>query len=136
MMQKYAREFTMYLDSQGIKYTEQNENVVKVIYEGENLNTISIFVIFDEDGENLVQIRSWEIINFKNSEAKAYIACNEMNDNYRWLKFYIDGDADIVAEMDAVIDMDTCGEVCLSLVRRAVRIIDKAYPTFAKARWS
>ena len=135
-MQKYAREFTMYMDSEGIKYTEQNENVIKVVYSGDNLDTISIYAIFDEDGDHLVQMRCWEIVNFKNNEAAAFAVCNELNKQFRWAKFYLDNDNDIVAMVDAILDLDTCGEECMELVRRMVSIIDDAYPQLAKARWA
>ena len=59
-----------------------------------------------------------------------------MNAHYRWIKFYLDKDSDIVADCDAYIDADTCGKECMSLVRRMVNITDEAYPTFARAMWA
>ena len=134
-MPNYKQNFMRYMDSQGIKYTDNNEHSVRVAYTGDNLKTIAFYVYFDKEGKNLVQLRCWEVANFKGKEAKGIIICNDMNAKYRWAKFYLDKDADILVECDAYISED-CGPECLSLVRRLVNITDEAYPNFAKALWA
>ncbi|MBQ1233326.1 MAG: YbjN domain-containing protein [Clostridia bacterium] len=135
-MQIYAREFMRYMDEKGVKYTEREENVIKVVYSGDNMDSIPVFVIFDEDNDPLVQLKCWDVQNFKNNEASALMVCNSLNYKYRWVKFYLDKDSDIVVSIDAMIDQDTCGEECLSLVRRLVNITDEAFPEIARARWA
>ena len=135
-MEDYKEIFTTYLDDEGVKYSNLSKSVVRVPYTGENLKTIPIFVAFNDDGEPLVQIKCWEIANFKGKEEIAYKTCNQLNKQYRWLKFYLDNDADIIASVDTYVDEMTCGYFCLSLVRRAVAIIDEAYPTLARAMWA
>jgi hypothetical protein len=135
-MANYKELFKRYMDIEGIKYEDRDEFLVKVTYSGDNLKSIPVYVFFDKDGDPLVQFKCWDIANFKEKEAKGILACNEINKQYRWVKFYLDDDADIVASIDAYIDASTCGEECLSLVRRVVNITDAAYPTFAKAVWA
>ena len=135
-MANYKQLFMRYMDQEGIKYTDTGDNTVKVVYTGDNIKSIPIFVYFDKDGDPIIQLKCWEIANFKNKEAKGMIACNQTNKEWRWIKFYLDDDADIIAGCDAYIDDVTCGKECLSLVRRMVNIIDDAYPTFGKALWS
>lgn len=135
-MNMYADFFKEYMDENGIKYTERDERIVKVVYNGDNLKSIPVFVFFDEDGDGLVQLKCWEIANFKGKESKALVVCNELNNKYRWVKFYLDDDADILVSIDAIIDAATCGEECMSLVRRVVNITDEAYPEIAKALWA
>lgn len=138
-MANYKQIYMRYMDDNGIKYSEVQgrENVVKVVYTGDNLNSIPVFVFFDKDGEGMVTLKCWDIANFKgNKLAAGLIACNDMNDKYRWVKFYVDKDGDIIAQIDAYIDERTCGYECASLVRRVVNITDEAYPTFMKALWS
>ena len=132
----YAQLFANHMNSEGVKFSEEKENVIKVVYTGDNLDSIPVYVFFDKDGDPLVTFKCWNIINFKSNREAAINACNEMNAKFRWIKFYIDDDGDIIAEMDAMIDDATCGKECLYLVRRAVSIIDDAYPTFVKARWA
>ena len=135
-MLKYAQLFVDYLDIKGIKYTVIDERTVKVVYNGDNLDSIPVFVFFDKDGDNLVAFKCWDIANFKSAPEKGINACNELNAAWRWVKFFIDKDFDVVADIDAIVDDRTCGEICLALVRRVVSIVDDAYPTLAKARWA
>lgn len=135
-MASYKELFMRHMDREGVKYEDRNDFVVKVTYGGDNLKSIPIFVFFDEDGDPIVQFKCWDIANFKDKEAKGILACNEANTQYRWVKYSIDKDADVVASIDAYIDDDTCGAVCLSLVRRMVNITDDVYPIFARAIWS
>ena len=135
-MANYKQLFMNYMDREGIKYVDRDDFVVKITYSGDNLKTIPIYVFFDEDGDPLVQFKCWDIAEFKGKEAKGIITCNSVNKQYRWVKFYLDDDADVVASIDAYIDADTCGSECLSLVRRIVNITDDVYPEFAKAMWA
>ncbi len=132
-MVSYKRLFTAYMDTHGIKYEARDEHVVRVVYGGDNLNTIPLYVIFDKDGDPIISVKCWDIAKFKGKEEKALVVCNRLNSEYRWIKFYLDKDGDIVADCDAYVDELTCGEECLNLVRRAVSIIDDAYPSIAKA---
>ena len=134
MMQNFAEAFTKYMDKEGVKYIKQNDHVVTVVYSGNNMESIPIFVFFDEDNEPLVTFKCWSIMNFKRNEAAALVVCNTLNSEYRWVKFYLDTDKDIVASLDAMVSIQTCGEECLFLARRMVNILDNAYPRIAKVR--
>ena len=135
-MADYKQLFIQHMIQEGIKYSEVNDRAVKVVYSGDNLQTIKIIVIFDEDGDPLVSVRCWEIANFKDKLAEGYIATNKLNSEYRWVKYYLDKDYDVVAAIDAYVDEHTCGSECMSLVRRTVNIIDDSYPVFMRALYS
>ena len=130
-MANYKNLFMRFMDRNNIKYTDVKENVVKVVYTGDNLKTIPVFVFFDADGDPIVSFKCWEIANFKDEKmAGGIVACNQLNNKYRWVKFYLDDDCDVVAQIDAYIDEETCGNECTSLVKRMVNIVDEGYPTF------
>ncbi len=136
-MANYKSLFMRYMDRNNIKYTDVKENVVKVVYSGDNLTSIPIYVFFDKDGDPLVNFKCWNIQNFKGDlMAGGMIACNDLNKVYRWVKFYLDDDCDVIAEIDAYVDEDTCGSECTSLVKRMVNIIDEGYPTLMHFRWN
>ena len=135
-MASYKSIFMRHLDRQGIGYEERDEFTLRIIYGGDNLKNIPIVVYFDEDGDPFVQCKCWEIANFKGKEGKGLITCNKINLEYRWVKFTLDQDADIVASIDGYIDSDTCAEVTTALVQRVGNITDDAYPEFAKAMWT
>ena len=48
----------------------------------------------------------------------------------------INTDNELIVKMDAILDMDTCGEECKELIYRTVGICDEAYPTIMKALWA
>lgn len=127
-MQQYAQEFMRYLQANGVRYTESDDNVINIAYCGQNLETVEVYVFFDDDGEPFVQFRCWDIANFKEDPDAAIVMCNDLNAAYRWVKFFPDEDGDIIATIDTMIDINTCGYICLSLVQRMVSIIDEAYP--------
>ena len=135
-MTNYARYFTNYLDEQGVKYQIKSDRQILITYRGDNLDTIPINVFFEADGDPIVQMVCWEILTFKTREEQAILLANSLNSEYRWVKFYLDDDKDLVASLDTMVDENTCGRICLSLVRRMVNIIDEVFPEIAKARWT
>ncbi|MBR5774416.1 MAG: YbjN domain-containing protein [Clostridia bacterium] len=134
-MSIYKTLFMQYLNEKGVKYTDVDEFAVKISYSCDNINSVNAYVFFDKKGQGMVQLHVWNIMNYKGKREVGYVACNELNNKYRWVKFYVDNDDDIAADIDAYIDEDTCGPECLNLVRRIVNIVDEAYPTFARYLW-
>ncbi len=132
-MSMYKQLFVQHMDAKGIKYTDRDERSVKVSYAGDYLKSIPIYVFFDKDGDPLVALKCWDIATFKDKRDRAIVVCNELNSKYRWVKFYVDDDNDIIADADAMLGAATCGEECLSMVRRIVNIVDEAYPLIFKA---
>ena len=132
----YKQLVINYLEQEGIKYQDTGDFSISVSYGGDNMKSVAINVFFDKDGDNVVQFDCWTIANFKGKETAAYKVCNELNAQYRWVKFFVDNDGDIRGQIDACIDEESCGAECLELVQRSVNIIDGSYPAFMKARWS
>ncbi len=136
-MANYKNLFMRYMDRNNVKYSDVREDVVKVVYTGDNLKSIPVYVFFDKDGDPLVCFKCWDIAKFKDSKmANGVIACNMLNKKYRWVKFYLDDDNDIIAQIDAYVDEETCGSECLNLVKRTVNIVDEGYEIIAKALWA
>ncbi len=134
-MTQYKQIFMDHLDAKGVKYTDidsADDNVVRVTYNGDDIKSVPVYIIFDDDGDPMAKFRCWEIANFKDKLETAYRLCNELNNQYRWVKFYIDKDGDIVCECDAKFNRDTCGEICLFCVHRIVGITDSAYKTIMR----
>lgn len=135
-MLKYAQMFVNELESEEIKYNAKDERAVQVNFGGENLQHISVLVLFDKDSDPLAQLVCWEIANFKNKEEKGLQVCNELNSRFRWVKFYLDDEMDVRAEMDLKFTDESCGEICVASLLRMISVIDNAYPTIGKALWA
>ena len=129
-MDNYKAKVAEYLERKEIKYTSPKDNVLHILYNGENIQSIPIDVIFDENGDPFVAFRCKAIANFKENEAEGFAVCNRLNRKYRWVKFYINRDSDVVIEADAQIDDVSCGKECLTIVRRIVGIADQTYNEF------
>lgn len=136
-MLRYKQATLRHFDSQGIKYTDIDERAVRVSYNGDNMDSIDIIVIFDNDDTNYVTFKCWSIGKFNDSNySRGLLVCNDMNNHYRWAKFYLDSDKEVTVECDAILEMSTCGAEVLELVRRLVNITDESYPNFMKVRWN
>lgn len=127
-----------YLESKGFhcQLSEKNERVVRLKFKAENVESVEVLLVFDED-EHSVSCKCYNLCKFpENKKLDMYRICNELNANYRWLKFYVDeSDNTITAQLDAVIQVESCGAECYELVGRSVAIADEAYPKFMKAIW-
>lgn len=135
-MADYKKIFMNYMDENHIHYNDHSEFAVRVPYSGQNLKTIPIFVSFDRQGRATANIKCFEIANFKGKEDIGLRLCNALHNQYRWLKFYLDEDLDLIACLDTYFDENTCGFFCSDLVGRSVSIIDEVYPQIASALWA
>ena len=131
--------FETALDQQGIKYRELENSkhpAVRIGYNMENMDHLDVFFWFDEDGESL-HFGSGVIAHVPEAKTEVALkALNQANYNYRWLKFFLDNDNDIVASGDQVLKPDVIGNTCTELLNRTLSICDEVYSDFMKAIWA
>lgn len=97
--------------------------------------SIDVLIFVDEDGGS-VHVQTEPIVHVPDNRlAQLLVACNTLNKQYRWLKFYIDDENDVMVNIDAVIDSVTAGDECMELAIRTINIVDSAYPTLMQALW-
>lgn len=91
-------------------------------------------IIMDEEE---VKIRVFGIANVTEGDVlgKTLIACNTLNNQYKWAKFCIDKDGDVNIHADAMIYEGTGAEECFELMTSVLAIFFKAYPVLMKAVW-
>ncbi|MBR0112404.1 MAG: YbjN domain-containing protein [Clostridia bacterium] len=138
MNQYKSAAFNYLKDEKKIHVKEIDEVAFSVCFEGDNCKDIPVIVIFDEDGSNHVAVRCFGISNaqFAGKEAAALALCNALNNQFRWVKFTLNDDAEISASIDGILDLDTCGEEIYHLIMLIVGITDEAYPEIMRARFS
>jgi len=131
-----ALQVTMaHFDAKGLKYRQLDDEAMRVTIGGvPKIGDVDIIVIFGED-ETDAALRCFNVCSFDKSKIEAlYKACSVMNKKYRWVKFYVDEEREvIVAEDDAVIQLDGCGEEVEELVFRMLDVVKNAYPEFMRA---
>ena len=117
--------FTRRLDDEKIHYSvDAEKDIVRVRFNGEYFRSVTFTFIFDSDGESF-GLRVFSIAQFTNAQLEdAYEFCNRMNERFRWLRLYVDGDRELTAGLDAVITPATAGAICSELLHRAVNIVD------------
>lgn len=129
-----------FFDEKGIKYTyfepdEKSGEVLKVTFGADNKESISILFFFDADGDS-VNVKSFSIAKVAEGKLmEMYTLINELNYEYRWIKFYLDKDNEVAASGDAIINEETAGDECMEIVLRYVNIIDEVYPRLMKVIW-
>ena len=118
---------------------------VRVLEDGDEMvqlgakldNTFVQLIIFFDADEDAVAIRCFDLVRVSEEQyPKALMSCNALNDRMRCVKFCIDKERNVRAEVDAVIDDTNAGKVTMNLVLRMASIIDDAYPVINKAIWS
>ncbi len=129
-----------HFDSQNLKYkiTGEREDAIETGFGGlDNKGDIRMTIFFDEDNSSCA-IRVFNFVNFSEEhKPKMYEVSSKMNEQYRWVKFYVDEkDNTITAATDAVIQLDSCGEEVTELILRIANICDKAFPEFMKGIWA
>ena len=136
-MANFKAQFLRYMDMHSIRYTTVGD-LVKITYTGSNASSITIFVSFDPDGKNYAEFGSYSIASFLEDQkyANAIVLCNELNKQYRWVKFYVDDNREVVAKADAIVDISSVGAECSEMVDRIVGLIDLVYPEFMKLKWT
>lgn len=133
---KFKKRFISDLEREGIKFTDVDENRVKISYRADNSDDITILVVFDKDDDGIVAFKCWSFGKAPSRNRGTLLeCCNSLNAKYRWVKFFIDDEDDITADADAIVDLDTVGAECIQMVKRMVNIIDESYPLLMKACW-
>lgn len=127
-----TKKFYKKLQSEGYKCEAKDDNVITsswTIGSGK----ITVACIFDDDNKSVRLVGMKYITITDNEWGSAVLRCNELNEQYRWVKFYVDKDNDILLQVDAVIQIDSCADVTFELLNRMLSIAEEAYPTILKA---
>ena len=96
---------------------------------------ITINVIFDEDGES-AQVLTSPIASVPTEKtSRLLLTLNECNNKFRWVKFYLDDDNDVIADGDVLFDEQNAADVVIEMVMRTASIIDDAYADIMRGIW-
>ena len=125
------------LDANRLPYNELDSSVIEVFDKKENIGSVRIVIGFNNDDDNRPWFKCYELGKFpKEKTAAALIACNNANKQYRWIRFYLDEENDVIAEADAVVSEDSVFNETVELIIRMSGIVDSVYPSFMQARWA
>ena len=128
-----AEMFVAKLNAQDLKFDvrdlDDGGTVVSIAFDGKTTN---IFFSGDDGGTHVALRTVFENCPVDRI-SDLLIVCNKLNNDYRWLKFCIDKDNDIMVEDDAILSPETAGEECYELLVRTVTILKEVKPTIMRA---
>ena len=136
-----TKQFVKFLEKKDIRFThyeatEKRREIIKVGFKGENKDGIEVLFFFDPS-EKAVGVKSFSIAKVPEAKlASMYALLNNLNGEYRWVKFYIDDENEVTASSDAAITKATADEVCYDRLLRFLDIVDEVYPQIMKTLWS
>lgn len=130
-MKKCTQSFTDSLTEKELNFTVKNSETSEIVdfpWQGRNLKCI----FSGDDGEYLSLYYCLENVP-EDKLADILIVCNELNSKYKWVKFYIDSDNDIMLEDDAILSYENAGNEAFELLIRMIDILKETKPVFMKA---
>lgn len=133
-----TNSFKQILDAKGVHYDHypQMDNdspeVITITTSTDTIQSITVYFFFDSDGTS-VHLKTSALCKVPDDKLmEIFVGVNNLNTNFRWVKFTLDDDNEVAAEDDAVLDPNDCGEECLELLAHMVSISEKAYPALMK----
>ena len=120
-------------------YVEEYENpMIAIGFGGGDFSYthVMIHLVFDLDGTSAQIITSPIASVPAEKTAGVLLALNDCNSRFRWVKFHLDEDNDVLAKSDVIFDEQNCADACIEVVMRTASIIDDAYADIMKAVWS
>ena len=137
--EQQAQSFERELNARGLKYdrVDFDRPFYKVNFGGGDFSFshLCINIVFDSDGESAQFVTGAVVSVPTEKTAQTLLAVNKNNCNFRWVKFYLDKDNDVICEADAILDANGGGKECVEVVMRMASIVDDAYGDYMRAIW-
>ena len=111
--------------------TREGNDLIDFPWQGRNLKCI----FSGDQGEYLSLYYFLESVP-EDKIADALWVCNEMNNKYKWVKFYIDSENDIMLEDDAILTVENAPDEAFELILRMIDILKDSKPAFMRAIYS
>ena len=123
--------------AKNIPFSVRENNCIDIYDYNRGCGAVRVMVGFNNEDDNRPSFHCYDLGNFpKEKTAAALVACNNANIDYRWVRFYLDDDNDVVAAADAVVDEFTSYDEIMEMVFKISGIVNKVYESFMQARWT
>lgn len=137
-MLKSTEEFVCFLNQNNLKYcldginANDNEQITMCIT-SQTMSDITIHFLFDSNNQ-IVYIRIWNLLKIPDQfNSIALTIINELNNTYRFVRFYLNTDNGIDVFVDSLIHSGTIGKTCINLGIVIAKICDTVYPKLAES---
>lgn len=127
--------FTDYINEKGADF-RVSDGTVLVVTGLENIQLAKFAVSFDSDGDS-AHIAALGIARAPHDRHERVIpVLNNLNRRFRWCKFFIDSDGDVIADCDELVYDGSADDACWQRVAHMASVIDHAYPDVMQAIYS
>ena len=135
------------LDKQEMKYGEDvsedgEDHIIRMRQQLDNGSVVSIAIVVTENGDtnDFIKIKYFGLVRLEeNSDRTAFIEkLNEWNSAYRYVKFAVDDEQDVVVDIDLPLDLHTGvfqAENFMAMVGVGLQVVEEVYPALMKLRW-
>lgn len=137
-MLRSTEEFIDFLTQNNLRYqldatTANDSEQITMFITSQILSDITIHFLFDPNNQ-IVYIRIWNLVKvpacFHNT---ALDIINNLNNTYRFARFYLNTDEGIDIFVDSFIQAGTIGNTCMNLGIITAKICDTVYPKLAES---
>ena len=136
------------LDKQDMKYgedvTEDGEDqIIRMRQQLDNGSVVSIAIVVTEHGDtnDFIKIKYFGLVRLdENSDEKLFHEkLNEWNSQYRYVKFVVDDERDVVVDIDLPLDLHAGvfqPDSFMAMVGVGLQVLEEIYPELMKLRWA
>ncbi len=111
-----------------MKEISEDELVIAVPFEGK----LTQMFFSGPDGRYVAIYTVYESVP-ADKVTDLYVVCNQLNASYKWLKFFLDKDNDIVVQDDAIVSPESAAGECFELLLRRAVILKEVRPAIMRA---
>ncbi len=131
-MKPCAEMFVEFLKSKDMNFQcgtdKDGDSVVEFPYQGK----IAKMFFCGEEGEYFSLYLVYERAPAEKL-ADVIFACNELNNSYKWVTYYVDRDNDVICHDDAILTVENAADEAFELLVRILKIAEEAKPVIMKA---
>ena len=112
-----------------------NASLVQIPFSGKNVTNIILYII-SKDDSTAVNLRTMPLARVPEGRSNAVLqVLNACNLKYRYVKFSLDNERDILAQYDVPLrtSMEEIGDICEEILARFGHILDECHPEIMKA---
>ena len=128
-------------DAKGLKYNTKENGELSLINVSMNNKSGSDeqYYFVSDDEKNDILIRSGTIARIPAEKTDAALELvNSFNTRFRFVRFYLDKDNDVIAQVDVPVETQDAdvGKIAIEMLVRLSKMYDDVYPQLMKCIWN
>jgi len=136
------------LDRQDMKYGEDmtedgEDHIIRMRQQLDNGSIVNIAIVVTENGNtnDFIKIKYFGIVRLdeKMDPQAFHEKLNEWNSEYRYVKFVVDDERDVVVDIDLPLDLHVGvfqADSFMAMVSVGLQVLEEVYPELMKLRWT